>query len=242
MLAGVPAALLISGVPWRRRSHGGLGPKAGLQLKTGSRLYGIVPAVLRLAPKRGIIMTMAPPTQPGPEHHSTRRAVAYIGSLPKMALVSIAVLLVGGFTFLGLFASGAFNSSPAGCAEVAAWYKATAKPALATLANDFQQLNTDLANDDSLSLDSPQMQVDGSQLSQDALAVPANFPWSSTGHGNGPAADAGTEWALMMNSNAVTGDAYENGNPFLATDMLKAAQKYSTKFEADLKACGVNTS
>lgn len=148
--------------------------------------------------------------------------------------------ILAAFAGIGCSLIGCSSSSPSGCAQVVTWYHATAKPALATMNTDVQQLNSDFANTDVPGLDNSAMQADGAQLASDALAVPADFPWSATGHGSGPAADAGKQWALLTNYSAIVGTSYQNNNPDLALAMLKASDQASTAFSRDMKACGVS--
>jgi hypothetical protein len=136
---------------------------------------------------------------------------------------------------LGLVLTG--GSTPGGCPQVAAWYKTSARPTLGTLNNDIRTLT---AAFDSDPLGGTSLQQAGSQLSQDALNAPANFPWAATGHGSGPAADAGKQWAFLLQYSALLGQAEQNGISISPIQMGNLAAKASSNFGADMKECGIS--
>lgn len=150
-----------------------------------------------------------------------------------VVIAGAVVTAVLGIT-LGLVLTG--GSTPKGCPQVAAWYKTSAGPTLATLNADIQTLTAAFDNDP---LGGTSLQEAGSQLSQDALNAPANFPWSATGHGGGPAADAGKQWAELLQYSALMGQAEEAGNSISPVEMGKLAASAVSKFGADMQACGV---
>jgi hypothetical protein len=96
-----------------------------------------------------------------------------------IVIAGAVVTAVVGITLGLVLTSG---STPKGCPEVAAWYRASAGPTLGTLNADIQTLT---AAFDADPFGSASLQQAGSQLSQDALNAPSNFPWSATGHGGG---------------------------------------------------------
>jgi hypothetical protein len=118
------------------------------------------------------------------------------------------------------------SSPPKGCAQVAAWYKTSARPTLNTLNADVQALTAAYAANPLSG--STALQQAGSQLSQDALNAPSNFPWSATGHESGPAADAGGQWALLLQYSGLLGQSEQNGISISPVQMGQQAETAST--------------